>query len=170
VKVTREKEKLVATLGPPLVADLEHWNYDTFRGTLRDRTLGKVFVTFGLNPRGEGQEVMLSNLGDVVFRRSEEGGAGAAITLSEEELKKFAGKYALEAPPVEVSVELVSGKLKAVVPGQPVYTLVPVGPTRFRLDGAPAGYFAEFEVADGKVKSLKLEQGQRPSVTLQPKP
>jgi hypothetical protein len=129
-----------------------------------------VFVTFGLDRRGEPQELKLDILADVVFQRTEEGGAGAALKLSEEELKTFAGKYALEAPPVEVSIELVAGKLQVVMPGRPVYTLVPVGPTRFRIDGAPAGYFADFEVAGGTVKSLTLEQGRRPSVTLKTKP
>src|SRR5262249_9180688 len=144
LKVTREKEKLVASLGPPLISDLEHWHYDTFRGTPRDRALEKVFVTFALNSRGEVQELKLTGApgaGDLVLERAEEADTGAAITLSEDELKKFAGKYALETPPVELSIELVGGKLKAVVPGQPVYTLVPVKPSRFRIDGAPAGYF-----------------------------
>jgi hypothetical protein len=59
-----------------LVADLEHWNYDTFRGTLRDRTLGKLFVTFSLDPRGEPQELKLDIL-DAFFKRTEEGSAGA---------------------------------------------------------------------------------------------
>jgi CubicO group peptidase (beta-lactamase class C family) len=169
-KVTWEKEKLVATLGPPLVADLEHWNYDTFRGTLRDRTLGKLFVTFGLNPHGEPQELKLDILADVIFKRTVEGGAGAAFRLSEEELKKFVGKYALDVPPMEVSIELVGGKLKEVISGQTAYTLVPVGPERFRIDGVPAEYLADFEVVDGKVKSLKLAQGRRLSVTLHRKP
>ena len=71
---------------------------------------------------------------------------------------------------MEASIELVGGKLKEVMPGHPVHTLVPVGPTCFWIDGAPAGSFADFEVADGKVKSLKLVQGRRPGVTLQPKP
>jgi CubicO group peptidase (beta-lactamase class C family) len=79
VTVTREKEKLVATLGPPLVADLEHWNYDTFRGTLRDRTLGKLFVTFGLDPRGQPRELKLDIL-DVVFKRTEKEGARGSAT------------------------------------------------------------------------------------------
>ena len=71
---------------------------------------------------------------------------------------------------MEASIELVGGEPKEVMPGRPVHTLVPVAPTRFRTDGAPAGSFADFEVADGKVKRLKLVQGRRPSVTLQPKP
>jgi hypothetical protein len=68
-----------------------------------------------------------------------------------------------------MSVELVGGKLKATVPGQPVYTLVPVAANRFSIEGAPAGFFIQFEMAEGKVKSLSLIQGSAPSLTLLPK-
>ena len=60
--------------------------------------------------------------------------------------------------------------MKATVPAQPVYTLVPVAANRFRLEGAPDGFFAQFEMAGGKPKSLTLVQGPRPSVVLLPKP
>src|SRR5262249_51557729 len=36
------------------------------------------------------------------------------------------------------------GKLVAVVPGQPTYTLVNVGGRRYKLDGAPDGFFMTF--------------------------
>ena len=64
---------------------------------------------------------------------------------------------------------MVGGKLKAVVPGQPVYTLVPVAANRFAIEGAPAGFVIQFEVAEGKVKSLTLAQGTGPSLVLLPK-
>ena len=96
--------------------------------------------------------------------------ATAAVSLSEEELRKFAGKYESKTPPVEVSVEMVGGKLKATVPGQPVYDLVAVAPARFRIVGAPDGFFAQFEMDAGKPKSLTLVQGAGPSFVLTPKP
>jgi Domain of unknown function (DUF3471) len=34
------------------VADLEHWQYDTFRAHWRDHTVEDAFVTFGLKPDG----------------------------------------------------------------------------------------------------------------------
>jgi hypothetical protein len=68
-----------------------------------------------------------------------------------------------------MSVELVGGKLKATVPGQPVYTLVPVAANRFSIEGAPAGFFLQFEMAEGKVISLTLVQGSGPSLVLLPK-
>lgn len=69
----------------------------------------------------------------------------------------------------EVRVEIVGGKLKVVVPGQPVYTLVPVGANRFSIEGAPTGFFIQFEMAEGKVMSLMLVQGSGPSLVLLPK-
>ena len=93
----------------------------------------------------------------------------AGIKMSEEALSKFAGKYAMTAPPIEVSLEMIGGQLKATVPGQPVYTLVPVSPTRFRIDGAPAGYFIQFEVANDKPKAMTIEQGPTMSFKLLPK-
>jgi hypothetical protein len=54
-------------------------------------------------------------------------------------------------------------------PGNPVYDLSPVTPTRFCIDGAPEGFFVQFEMAEGKVKSLTLMQGSCPSFVLLPK-
>ena len=85
------------------------------------------------------------------------------------DLTKFAGKYEAKVPPIEISIEIVGGLLKAIVPGQPVYTLTPVSSARFRIEGAPAGFFVQFERADGKVKSMTVEQGQGVSLTLAPK-
>jgi hypothetical protein len=56
---------------------------------------------------------------------------------------------------------MVGGKLKSVTPGQPVAALVPVGLNRFRVvvDGSPGEIFAQFEMAEGKPKSVTIEQG-----------
>jgi hypothetical protein len=53
--------------------------------------------------------------------------------------------------------------------GQPIATLVPTSPTRFRLEGSPPGWFLEFELAEGKVKRASLERGEQTTVTLRPK-
>jgi CubicO group peptidase (beta-lactamase class C family) len=37
---------------PALVADLEHWQYDTFRARMRVRNVADAFVTFQLKPNG----------------------------------------------------------------------------------------------------------------------
>lgn len=48
-------------------------------------------------------------------------------------------------------------------------TRIPLAPARFQIEGAPAGFFVQFELAGGEVKSLKLEQGPALSLTLLPK-
>ena len=168
-KVSMENDKLVARFGPNFTGDLEHWHYDTFRVTWRDRMEGRGLMSFRLNPQGKVESVNIEGL-STFNRAPDEPATGPAISLSEGELKKFLGKYALESPPLEISIELVGSILKANVPGQPLYTLVPLSANRFRLEGAPDGFFAQFEMVEGKAKSLTLVQGTRPSIVLTAKP
>ena len=168
-KVTLENGKLVAHYGPGFTGDLEHWHYDRFRVTWRDRMEGKGFVSFTLNSQGKIEGMKIEGLGDFT-RAPEKVEATAGIALSEDDLKKFIGKYVLESPPLEISIEFIGNRLKAIVPGQPVYTLVPVAANRFRLDGAPEGFLAQFDMLGGKPKSLTLIQGSGPSFVLQAKP
>jgi len=167
-KVAVQNGKLVLTT-PGFVGELDHWNYDTFQVTWRERSLGKALVTFTLNARGKVDEMKLPDL-QISFKRGPDpADTTPGVTLSDADLSKFAGKYEAKVPPIEISIEMVGGLLKAVVPGQPVYTLTPVSPTRFRIEGAPAGSFVGFEMAQGKVKSLTVEQGSNVSFTLLPK-
>jgi CubicO group peptidase (beta-lactamase class C family) len=161
-KVTDESGKLVFRYGA-FTGDLDHWHFDTFQSTMREHNLGKGFVTFTLNAEGKVDEVKLSmqGAGDIEFKRAPDKPEDVAgISLSEDELKKFAGEYEMKAPPLEVSIEMVGGKLKSVIPGQPVATLVPVGPARFRVvvEGAPIEIFAQFEMAAGRPKTMTIEQ------------
>jgi Domain of unknown function (DUF3471) len=164
-----ENGKLVARFGPNFTGDLEHWHYDTFRVVWRDRVEGKGIVTFRLNSQGKVESVNMENLSEFT-RAAEEPATVSGITVSESDLKKLVGKYALETPPLEITIELIGNSLKANVPGQPLYTLVPVAADRFRLSGAPDGFFAQFELDGDKAKSLTLVQGPRPSIVLQAKP
>jgi CubicO group peptidase (beta-lactamase class C family) len=52
--IRMEKDQLVFTLDhtPRAVADLQIWQYDTFKAHFRDRTIEDAFVTFALNPAG----------------------------------------------------------------------------------------------------------------------
>lgn len=168
-QVDFDNGKLVAHFGPNFTGDLEHWHYDTFRVKWRDPIQGKGFVNFRLNAQGKIDQLNIEGISEFT-RAADPAAAVTAVALNEAELKKYVGKYVLEGPGIEISIELVGNSLKANVPAQPVYTLVPVGPDRFKLEGAPDGFFAQFELADGKPKSLTLVQGSRPSVVLLPKP
>ncbi|MGI9067903.1 MAG: serine hydrolase [Pyrinomonadaceae bacterium] len=171
VKITHENGKLGVRFGPSFTSGLEHWHYDTFQAKFVAAGGAKAFITFALNAQGkvETLTINLPGVAEYPFKRAADTATTASVSLGEEELKKFAGKYELKTPPVEVSVEIVGGKLKATVPGQPVYTLLPVGANRFSIEGAPSGFFIQFEMAEGKVKSLTLIQGPGPSITLFPR-
>ncbi|MDX2039756.1 MAG: serine hydrolase [Acidobacteriota bacterium] len=168
-KVSLENGKLVAKYGAAFTGDLEHWHYDTFQTKWRDVAItGKMMINFVLGTNGQVTEMKIEGLAD--FRRVPDKAAVAAgVKVSEADLAKFAGKYALEAPPLEVSIELVGDKLKAIVPGQPTYTLIPVSPVRFQIEGAPAGFVVQFEQSGSAVTSLKIEQGQGPTMTFKRK-
>jgi CubicO group peptidase (beta-lactamase class C family) len=71
------------------------------------------------------------------------------------DLEKEVGKYRFEAAGFDVDIQMQNGKLVAVVPGQPLYTLENVGARRYRLNGAPEGFYVTFK--DGEAY---LEQPQ----------
>jgi beta-lactamase family protein/uncharacterized protein DUF3471 len=54
VTIRMENGKLVFTLDhtPKAVADLQHWQYDTFKAHWRDHTIEDAFLTFTLKPDG----------------------------------------------------------------------------------------------------------------------
>ncbi len=69
--------------------------------------------------------------------------------------EKEAGKYKFEAAGFDVDVVWGEGKLVANVPGQPQYVLEKVAGRRYKLNGAPDGFFVTF-----KDTELFLEQPQ----------
>ena len=62
--VKLESGKLVVRYGPAFTGDLEHWNYDTFRASWRDKRLGKSFITFALDARARVSEMKVEGLAD----------------------------------------------------------------------------------------------------------
>jgi CubicO group peptidase (beta-lactamase class C family) len=54
VTIRMENGKLVFTLDhtPKAIADLQHWQYDTFKAHWRDRTIEDAFLTFTMKPDG----------------------------------------------------------------------------------------------------------------------
>lgn len=168
VKVALEKGKLVLTYGPAFVGDLDHWNYDTFRVTWRNRRFGKWLVTFRLTARGKVEDIKFEH-GGIFQRVPDKSKDTPAITVSKEELRKFVGTYESKNPAFEVSIELVGGRLQAVSAGSPTVTLIPVKPTRFKLGGLPHEVFLDFELAHGKVKSLTVTMPNGEKTTLVPK-
>jgi hypothetical protein len=52
VRIAVENGKLTAMFGPQYVGELRHWQHDTFEALWREEVLGRTFVTFALDPRG----------------------------------------------------------------------------------------------------------------------
>lgn len=73
VRVTLENDRLAIYCSTALVADLEHWHYDTFQGTWRDRSadarMGKPLFTFTLDGKAEVNAVSMDDF--VIFERIE---------------------------------------------------------------------------------------------------
>ncbi len=78
--------------------------------------------------------------------------AGQATVVAPE---KEAGKYKFEAAGFDIDIRWADGKLTAHVPNQPVYTLENVGGRKYKLGGAPDGFFITF-----RDNQLLLEQPQ----------
>jgi hypothetical protein len=56
--------------GPSFVGDLDHWHFDTYRIIWRDRSLGRDFVTFRLDPHGEPSEAVFGLESETVYSKS----------------------------------------------------------------------------------------------------
>jgi CubicO group peptidase (beta-lactamase class C family) len=69
--VQEEGGRLILRYGPAFIGNLEHWHYDTFQATWRDRLQGKALVTFTLNAQGriDTLRIAMWNISDLVFKR-----------------------------------------------------------------------------------------------------
>ena len=62
--------RLVVHYGPGLVADLEHWHFDTFRAVWRQKEVGKAFVTFHIGTDAKPEELVVDFEGPIIFKRT----------------------------------------------------------------------------------------------------
>jgi hypothetical protein len=130
-------------------------NIDGFNAlvaTIPEKKLGFVMLT-NVSGSGLGPELMSIVWENILGKPNAP--ATAPINVAMSDLEKEAGKYRFEAAGFDVDIKMQDGKLVAVVPGQPLYTLENVGARRYKLNGAPEGFFVTFK--DGEVY---LEQPQ----------
>ncbi len=76
-------------------------------------------------------------------------------TISSADAGKKVGKYRFESAGFDIEIKMQDNKLVAVVPGQPTYVLEKTGERKYKLGGAPDGFFITF-----KDDSAFLEQPQ----------
>jgi len=102
-----------------IVLPLEHFHYDRF-DTPDDQIYGKFSVNFSINPKGDIHSAMVSlDESEVSFIKMPD------ESLSDPEtLQKYVGNYELAGTVIEIALNK-EGVLKAKIPGQPAYTLVP---------------------------------------------
>jgi CubicO group peptidase (beta-lactamase class C family) len=170
VTVRMDNGALRLKYGTAYDGTLEHWHYDTFRANWQSRSMGKSFVTFALGPDGKVKSVDFEGIGSF-GRKPDAPDTTRKITLAASEAGKLTGTFVSETPALTIDVSY-DGELKLTVPGQPVYTLLADSPSRFRLTGTgiPAGFFLEYEMANGAVKAVKLVQpSPRPTLMFLPK-
>ena len=130
-------------------------NIDGFNAlvaTIPEKRLGFVMLT-NVSGSGLGPELMPVVWENILGKPNAPAAAPTNVVMSD--LEKEAGKYRFEAAGFDVDIKMQDGKLVAVVPGQPLYTLENVGARRYKLTGAPDGFFVTFK--DGEVY---LEQPQ----------
>lgn len=63
-------------------------------------------------------------------------------------IEKEVGKYRFEAANFDIEVKIDNGKLVAIVPNQPTYILENVSGRKYKLAGAPDGFFMTFTDKD----------------------
>lgn len=66
-------------------------------------------------------------------------------TISSSDAQKEVGSYRFEAAGFDIEIKMQDGKLMAIVPGQPTYILEKVGERKYKLNGAPDGFFVTFK-------------------------
>ncbi len=160
LQVSSDGDRLQVRYGPAFVGDAEHWHYETFRIRWREPILGRGFMTFSLGHDGKVAEVSLRDLADF-RRRPESADTTNVVTLSEADLRRFVGRYSAEAPPIDLAIEMLDGRLRVVLPGQPAYGLAALTPTRFRVTGIPFEASVEFFVEGGRVVRAAITQQGR---------
>jgi CubicO group peptidase (beta-lactamase class C family) len=67
IKITLEGNKLVLYMmhTPTMVADLDQWQYDTFKAVFRDKTVPDAFVTFAITPEGKIDNLRMEAVSDL---------------------------------------------------------------------------------------------------------
>lgn len=131
-------------------AVVEHGgNIDGFNAQVAfmpDQKLGLVILTnISASPLGPvAMEAVWSNIVGKPQASAPEAARAPAGDISRE-----VGKYLFAEANFNIIVEAKEGKLWLVAPGQPSYELANVGGRRYKLTGAPDGFFVTFRPAKG---------------------
>ncbi|MDD3804211.1 MAG: serine hydrolase [bacterium] len=152
LKVTFKNNKLHLNYNV-LDVDLAHFHYDVFTGS--SEILGDMKMKFRFETSSDGRVSKVyapleMSVDEICFERVAE-----SEFTSESYLKKFQGVYSTKD--FSLSVDLISGKLKLTIAGQPQYTLLAKGKNAFSIEGL-TGFEVSFEEKGGFVTAINLIQ------------
>jgi len=154
LKVEMKGTRLIFTYNA-ISAPLEHWHFETFNGLKTDDpTFENMKLSFKTDVNGNVAAVAVPfepTLGEIVFTRKPE-----ARLSDPAYLNKVTGKYQLRSQ--TITVGLRGDSLTMVVPGQPVYDLVPELGGEFSLKQAKVITLKFVEDAKGQVTGIEIYQ------------
>jgi len=137
---------------------LEHWHYDVF--SIVEETQHTFFsragtkVTFRNNMKGDVDELMIPfepSIPDIIFKRKNEDSHSQLSYF-----RQFVGLYEIYGYTVEIALR--KSTLCAIIPGQPLYELVPSSENEFTVKSM-TGYNVRFVLhPDGRVEEILLVQ------------
>ena len=119
---------------------LEHWHYDTF--VVSKETEDKLIsnagmkLTFRLSLQGDVEELLIPfepSVSDIIFKKKPQDALAR--------LQQFVGSYEIYHYTIEIALR--NQMLCALIPGQPVYELIPVGDNEFTVKSLK-GYTVRF--------------------------
>ncbi len=133
---------------------LKHWHYDVFE--MKEESEHTFFsregtkLSFRNNMKGDVEELLIPfepNVGDIVFKKKKE-------SLQVSYLKQFVGLYEIYGYTVEMVIR--NQALCAIIPGQPVYELIPSGQNEFLVQAMPGNTVRFVLDDDDQVQELVL--------------
>lgn len=123
--------------------------FNSLVAMIPEKNLGFVLLT-NVSGSSLGSELM-----PIVWKNILGDQGSAANQTAFADAQNETGKYHFEAAGFDMEIKMRDGKLAAIVPGQPDYILEKVADRKYKLDGAPGGFFVTF-----KDNGLYLEQPQ----------
>lgn len=154
LKVSGEGGKLIVAYNG-IATPLEHWHFDTFTGAKgADPVFEDQKYTFRTDANGNVASVASAfepAVDDIVFRKKPDARLSDASYL-----QRFVGRY--ELPGQMVTIGLKGSALTVLVPGQPLYDLLPDLGGQFVLKQAKIISLRFVEAAGGGVESVEFLQ------------
>ncbi len=156
VDVALKDEKLALTFNH-ITSSLNHWHYDMF--VVSEESEDLLFsrigtkITFRMNFHGEIEELVIPfepGTADIVFKKKP---SNEFESLSY--LQKFVGLYQIYGITVEIAIK--DQHLVALIPGQPVFELLPNAESTFTVKGK-TGYTVRFVLENDIIQEVLLIQ------------